>query len=90
MGTRLSVVYTDGNTEDIIIRPVGLVAAERQFGGGLTDEHQMEGTLWAGWFLKGKPTGSFDDWLGSLDDYSVVQETPRPLVPEPSPKESPT
>lgn len=91
MGVRLSVVYTDGTTEAIPLKPAGLVAAERQFGGRATDGHPIEATLYAAWFVKGRPSGSFDAWVDTIEDVEEKSGAPaRPLAEEASPEESPT
>lgn len=90
MATRLTVTYAGGETETIAIRPIALVAAERQFGGGVSNGHSMEAMLWAGWFVKGKPNGSFDAWLDTVDDMDVSAEASRPLEEAPSPEASPS
>ena len=66
------------------------MAAERQFGSGVTNGHSIESTLWAAWYLKGKPLGSFDDWLGTVEEVVEKEVAIRPLEPEPSPEPSPT
>ncbi len=71
----LTVTYEDGTTEDIPLKPVGLVAAERRYGGTLP---AIEGTIYAAWVVKGKP-GDFDDWLGSLVHAS--DQAVDPVVP---------
>lgn len=90
MALRMTVTYTGGETETITIRPIGLVAAERQFGAGVSNGHSIEATMWAAWYLKGKPGGSFDTWLESIDEMAQEDEPARPLAEEPSPEPSPT
>ena len=82
MALILSVTYEDGNSEDIRIKPAGIVAAERHYGG---DMPGIEGTIYAAWFTKGMP-GDFDAWLGSLEDASDHKETSPPLAQGPSPE----
>lgn len=90
MANHLIVTYTGGEVETIVLRPIGMVAAERQFGGQVSKDHAIEGTLYAGWFIKGKP-GDFDDWLATIEDVDETEGEPtRPLAPEPSPEESQT
>lgn len=89
MAARVTVTYSGGESETIVIRPLGMVAAERQFGGGVSNGHSMEAMLWSAWFLKGKP-GEFDTWLESIADMDVSREEVVPLDPAPSPEESPT
>lgn len=83
MAIFLDVTYEDGTTESIRIKPVGIVAAERKFGGTLP---AIEGTCYAAWVTKGKPGGDFDAWLSSLDDVTDRQEQSPPLAPAPSPE----
>lgn len=88
MANHLIVTYVGGEVETIVLRPIGMVAAERQFGGRVSNDHAIEGTLYAGWFIKGKPTGSFDEWLDTIEDVDEKVEPVRPLEQEPSPEES--
>lgn len=82
MALILSVTYSDGTAEAIRIRPVGIVAAERKFGGTLP---AIEGTCYAAWVTKGKP-GDFDEWLATLDEASDHAEPSPPLDQAPSPE----
>ena len=91
MGVQLFVVYEGGEEETIPIRPLGLVAAERQFGGGVSNGHAIEATLYAAWYQKGKPSGSFEQWLATIEDLVENRgEATRPLEGGPSPEPSPT
>lgn len=83
MALTLSVTYDDGSTEAIVIRPAGIMAAERKFGG---DMPEVEGTMYAAWFLKGMPGGDFDAWVGGLADATTKNEAALPLAQEPSPE----
>lgn len=82
MALILSVTYDDGKSEDIRIKPAGIVAAERKYG---ADMPGIEGTIYAAWFTKGKP-GDFEAWLESLDEASDHKEQPLPLAQAPSPE----
>ncbi len=82
MALVLSVTYEDGSTEDIRIKPVGIVAAERKFGGDLPP---IEGACYAAWVTKGRP-GDFDEWLATLDEASDHAEASPPLAQAPSPE----
>ena len=82
MAIVLSVTYEDGSTEDIRIKPVVIVAAERKWGGTFPD---IEGTCYAAWVTKGKQ-GDFDEWLASLEDATDHAESSPPLAPAPSPE----
>lgn len=76
---RVTVTYVDGESEVVPIRPVGLIAAERRWGGEMP---QIEGSMYAAWFtLKAQrpDIGDFDDWLATLDSIS---ETPSENPPE--------
>jgi hypothetical protein len=69
----VTVTYIDGASEVVPIRPLGLIAAERRWGGEMP---QIEGSMYAAWFtLKvGRPDiGEFDDWLATLES---IAETP--------------
>lgn len=68
----LHVAYEDGNTEDIPLKPVGIIAAERKYGG---DFPVIEGTIYAAWVVKGKP-GDFDEWVASLLHATDQGEAP--------------
>lgn len=81
MAIKLTLRYDSGQEETIALRPLGLVAAERHLKG--TDGHSIETTLYAAWFLKGKP-GTFDDWLASVEEIVEDAEETRPLDQEPS------
>lgn len=85
MALILSVTYDDGTTEDIRIRPAGIIAAERRYQGGL---ERMEATIYSAWFTKGMPGGpdGFDGWLNSLADASDHAEPSPPLAQAPSPE----
>lgn len=85
MALILSVTYEDGNSEDIRIKPAGIVAAERHYGG---DMPGIEGTIYAAWFTKGMPGGDdgFEAWLNGLADASDHKETSPPLAQGPSPE----
>lgn len=65
---RITVTYTDGRTDSVTLRPVGLIAAERHFKG---TPPQVEGTLYAAWWqLSREQDGelpNFGDWLDDLD-----------------------
>lgn len=91
MSIRLTLTYVGGETETIAIRPLGMVAAERQFGAGVNNGHMIEATLYSAWFQKGKPTGLFEDWLATIDDIGEREVTPVvPLEEELSPDPLPT
>lgn len=77
MSQRVTITATleDGTTEVLPIRPVGLIAAERKFGG---DIPQMEGALYAAWYglRAGNPDmPDFEEWLASLADVDVEDDT---------------
>lgn len=71
---RVTVTYVDGTSEVVPIRPVGLIAAERRWGGEMP---QIEGSMYAAWYtLKAQrpEIGDFDDWLATLD--SIAETAP--------------
>lgn len=91
MAARITVSYTGGESETIKIGPLGMVAAERQFGSGVTNGHSMEAMLWGAWVQKGKPDGSLDGWLATMDDIVHIEgQAAAPLAEEPSAEESQT
>ncbi len=83
MATFLTVTYEDGTVEDIRIKPAGIIAAERKWGGSFPT---VEGTCYAAWFMKGQPGGDFDAWFNALDDAYDHRDTPAPLAQAPSPE----
>jgi hypothetical protein len=89
VAARVTVTYTGGESETIVIRPLGMVAAERKFAGGVSDGHSMEAMLWSAWYLKGQPD-SFDSWLATIEDMDMEGKPPVPLAEEPSAGTSPT
>jgi hypothetical protein len=82
----ISVTYADGTVEVIPVRPIGLVATERKFGG---EPPNVEGTLYAAWYglRAGNPDlPEFDDWLGTLDGIDAEgAEGVDPTEPESNP-----
>lgn len=90
MGLVVSLTYKDGQTEAVRLGAMGLVAAERKYGSGMKGENSIEGTLYATWFVKGMPDGSFDEWLATIDDMEEEDAPVRPLDPAASPKGSQT
>lgn len=84
MATVARLTYEDGSTEDVEVRPILMVKAERKFKG---DIPPIEGTLYACW-LKLKPGPPFDVWLETVDNFEKLDaEEPEegPLGGEPSP-----
>ena len=89
---RVSVTYVDGGGDSVVLRPVGLVAAERHFAG---QPPAVEGTLYAAWWqlsreqhAGGMPT--FGDWLDSLDTIAEAAENPTPAAPPEQSQPSPS
>lgn len=76
----VTVLYSDGTEERIVVRPVGLVAAERALGG----TPAVQGTLYAAWYCSSKRTAqTFDEWVESLDAVDETQDTIPPTVATP-------
>lgn len=84
----LDVVYTDGTEATLALRPVGLIAAERRYGGGGKEMPRLEATLYAAWFCLPSPKAAFEEWLETLDDINErngdAEEKPGPLVTTPA------
>ena len=65
---QMSISYDDGTTVVVAVRPFGIIAAERHFGG---DMPQIEGSLYAVWSqLRAagdeRAAVDFDEWAQSL------------------------
>lgn len=60
---KVTLNYDDGTVEEVVLKPVSLVAAERHFKGSIPG---MEGTLWAAHYQLRKEA-TFADWLESLE-----------------------
>lgn len=69
---RFKVVYEDGSEQECKIRPVGVVAAERQWPGrqadGTDGYPSFEGLHFVVWVSMGRPGDDFDAWLTSVDE----------------------
>lgn len=81
--TFVVVTYDDGRVDDVLLRPVALVAAERHFRGTVPP---IEGTLWAAHYQL-RIGAAFTDWLETV---ATVEETTAPpslagsVLPPPS------
>jgi hypothetical protein len=62
------------------LKPVGLMAAERKFGGAAFQDHPIEAGLYAGWVSAGKPSGDFDAWADTIAELVLPEDT----SPDPS------
>lgn len=61
------------------LKPVGLMAAERKFGGAAFQDHPIEAGLFAGWVSAGKPLGDFDAWADTIDELILpTDDSPDP------------
>ena len=60
----------DGEETNIALKPVGLMAVERKWGGDAFAEHPVEATMFAAWVTVGKPGGAdgFDDWAAPVEE----------------------
>lgn len=70
--TKVVLTYADGRTEEIDMRPSIVIAAERHFGAVIPPR---EGTLWMSWHALGRPQGSFETWLDTVDSADEVTRT---------------
>lgn len=89
VGSRITVRF-DGTDEPTVLqlRPVGMMAAERKYGGDAFKEHPIESTLLGAWVSAGKPTGDFDTWAATIVDLVTEDAAVDPTLatpPEPSP-----
>lgn len=93
MARQISVVYEDGTSETVEVRPKHLIAAERLIGKAI-DQHGVEATFMAAWKAS-RSAMKFDAWLDTVENLvelkpeSGVDPTP-PLTTEPSLDESPS
>lgn len=71
---KVTVLHDDGQTDEVVLRPVSLVAAERHFKGKVPP---MEGTLWAVHHQLRVPE-AFGTWLEHVDgvEESIADPTP--------------
>lgn len=85
-GTTIQVRFT-GQDEPttLALRPVGLMAVERKWGGKAFEEQPIEAMLYGCWVSIGKPLGdgAFEAWVDSIDE--IVADAPAvPPVATPS------
>lgn len=75
----------DGQEQNIALKPVGLMAVERKWGGDAFTEHPVEAAMYAAWVTVGKPGGEagFDAWAASVDEL-VPPESGDPTLATPS------
>lgn len=69
---QIKVIF-EGQTEPTVLRakPVGLMAAERRWGGNAFTEHPIEAMLYAAFVSLGMPGGAdgFEAWASSIADF---------------------
>lgn len=86
---RVAVLYEDGHTETVKLGGGALVAMERRFK-GYPAAAPIESSYYGAWWALGRPgVGSdddarFEDWLGTVDALSSVDEPADPTEPAPS------
>lgn len=81
-------VRFEGQEETTVlkIKPVGLMAVERKFGGKAFEEQPIEAMLFGVWVGIGKPLGDLDTWVATIDEIVGDDSPPEPATPsEPSP-----
>jgi hypothetical protein len=82
---KITVEHVDGTTVDLTVKPVTIVAFERQFGvglGALQQDGRMEYVYWLAWDSEkraGRVVKPFDGWLEDVADIDVDDE-PAPLL----------
>ena len=74
-----------GEEQNIAVKPVGLMAVERKWGGNAFGEHPIEAAMYAAWVTVGKPGGAdgFDAWADSVDEL-VPPTSADPTLATPS------
>jgi len=83
----VALAYDDGRVEEVVVKPVAVVAAERHFKGNVPAN---EGTLWAAHWLLVKERGlalNFADWLESLagvEEFIADPTQAPPAAPSPT------
>jgi len=73
---KVTVEHDDGQVDEVVLRPVALVAAERHFKGKVPP---MEGTLWAVHYQL-RVEQSFTDWLDTVAGIDEVIADPTPAA----------
>lgn len=74
----------DGTERVIKIKPIGMMAAERRWGGGAFDDQPIEAMLYATWMTLGKPCmavgvkveDAFEEWVESVEDFILPEDAP--------------
>ncbi len=68
---------------ELALRPVGLMATERKYGGDAFETRPIESTMFAAWVSIGKPGGpdGFDEWADTIDEL-VNDATAETLPPQ--------
>lgn len=74
------ITFEDGSVEEVRLNPKVMVLAERHFQGKLPP---IEGTLWSAWQRLGRPGGSFDDWLDTVEGVDEKVAEVHPTKPAP-------
>ena len=82
----LTTVHTDGvNDGTYVVKPLTIVAFERQFGvglGSLLSDQKMEYVYWLAWHSEktaGKVVKPFDGWLEGVESVEMVDDDAAPL-----------
>jgi hypothetical protein len=77
---RVTVAHSDGTTKGLAIKPVTIVAFERQFGVGLGAAMQggrMEYVYWLAWDAEkrgGAIVKPFDGWVEDIEDVDIEDD----------------
>lgn len=74
MRISFKITTTDGETDEVKVRPSALLAFERD-GNKMGDESQPVTSLYLlAYYAVGKPGDDFDAWVDTLDDLESVTE----------------
>lgn len=79
MATTVTISYEDGHEDQVTLKAVDMVKAERHFKGTLPN---IEGTLYAA-YQKLRPGTNFDTWLDQVDKMDVDSDETDPLAEGP-------
>lgn len=85
----VDVLYTNGDEASYPVRPIALVAAEREYA-TKTGNTELEMTLWAAWWGIQGEKATFDAWLKSLDAVEQKTTVAAPLENSPVEASTPT
>ena len=92
---RLSVEPPEGDAYTVAISLKTAIAFEREFkttlSGAFSQDPSIEHIAWLAWTAtkeQGRVVNLFDEWVADLQDITLVEDTPDPLVEEVPPMQS--